>query len=224
MTIALAAQSVVRPDMMDLTSIAEPQWMPLAGAALVVLVSGTLPLSTGRIFLACAFAVGSVCSWIRQVGWPDPLAAIPVHLLLACTLILGAIRNDTFARILQRIGAVWLAVLFACAVAVSWRQPMRFDPHWMTAYLVNLFVMTIVCWQYVGNRLYVCAAAAQFTVAFAVGVNEAPTYARQLAAPRGLITVMAGLAIFAIAVLISANKGRTALTNLSIRIRSDSLR
>lgn len=200
----LLAASVVPPQMRVLSDIGSPQWWPL-------LILGTwqflMALSrrsslrwlTALLCLTAGASLGLEHTWFTSFQ-----GVIPYHVVLATTVCVGCWFDDTFARMLRPVAALWLTVSGGYAVFALPNQV----PFWLAC--LYIIVLALVA----GGLFYRFREPMWLLSALGNVLNASIAHAalswvvvhRQLG-PKAAIALAVGILSFVVAATISAVKG-----------------
>jgi len=115
---ALAALALVAPATRDLDGLVAPRPWPLVAIAAVQLGLGARRRESWR----CLLGAGCLCvAALVALGAHPDRALVVFHLVLAATLVLGAVFDDTLGRLLRH--AAVALVLLACLAVLSRGSP-----------------------------------------------------------------------------------------------------
>jgi hypothetical protein len=205
LTAAVTALAVVGPRTLDLDTLVAPQPAPLLAAAALQLGLGAWRRDSWHCLLG-AMVLAPAAVW--ALAWPSELEALRVpavfHLALAGALIVGAAFDDALGELLRILGMV--AVLLAC-LAVTFRgaEDMAGAPPWVPMIYPLVMAGALAGYGLLLRQRPWLGAAALALLAWAAGAGWRGYHTlRQTVA--GLDHMAAGLALFALAVLISLGK------------------
>jgi hypothetical protein len=205
LTAAVTALAVVGPRTLDFDTLVAPQPAPLLAAAALQLGLGVWRRDSWHCLLGAA-VLAPAAVW--ALAWPADLEALRLpatfHVALAGALIVGAAFDDALGE-LVRIGGM-VTVLLAC-LAVTFRgaEGMGEAPPWVAlTYPLVMAAALAVYGALLRQRPWLVAAGLAL-VAWSAGAGwRGYLLLRQTVA--GLDHMAAGLALFALAVLISLGK------------------
>lgn len=203
--LSVACLAVVRPAP-QLTDLARPEPLMIAGSGLLLLLAALANHSLPRLFVAACLVLIALTIDQRQRWLVDELGVVPYHLLLTVVLIIGTVPNDRFARVLQNVGAAMFC-LPAVAWAAWWPALPSTQPGDLSLAIAYPLVMAVVAMAYgrlVGNSRYFAAAGAGLALWALIIGQRLYVLGRQLLA--GFDYLLLGAASFAIAALISLLK------------------
>lgn len=201
---ALLALSIVSPATRDANTLASPEGTPLL---MVAALQAGLCLRTRSSFhclLSLWCVVMAAALDYRGTAFAAYGNVIPLHLLLAAMLLVGAVFRDPFAKFLQFLGAV--AILAAAMYSLGdYPRLLHHLPNaWLAAYPVAAAAVAVGYGYLVGNRLYHTVAGVVFVCWLAARGWRVYLYLRQFMA--GLDYIAWGLVSFLMAVFISLLK------------------
>jgi hypothetical protein len=205
LTAALLALTMIGPGTPEQTGLVAPQLIPILAVAVLQLVLGVLRRSAwhcliGGVAVSAAVALALPIE-TNGVSWRTAVAG---HLSLLALMAVGAAFHDNAGRLLRVVAGA--LALFACVIVslASLTIPGAQMPWWLYAYVPIMSVLLASYgWMLVHRPSYrfaaLCAAVWLATAAgrgYAVLRREVP----------GLDAMALGLAVFAVAVLISLAK------------------
>ncbi|MBS0207068.1 MAG: hypothetical protein JSS49_29680 [Planctomycetes bacterium] len=208
LALTLLAATRIGPGTLDITTLAAPQLWPLFVLAAVELALGLVRSDSHRVFVGLAMSLGGL-QIVLRLSTGLGLAGhtgIPLILLLASVLIVGACYRDDFAWLLRLSGAplILLATLGSLVVGLSHSDA-------VTPWLLVVFVagLSITAWVYaavVRMRLYHLASILSGGVGLAGVAFDAAVVLMHSSGWQGANSFALGLAWFLMAVLISCWK------------------
>jgi len=204
LTISLAALAFIGPQSVSLETFSPLRVTPIILMGILQLAMSLKCRDSRRAMLAACCFVGAATIELQDTSFADFIAVIPAHLLLASSLLIGALFKDDFARALQNVsaGAILLATMacmFADPRALGNPPPLVLDCYPLPAIAVALLYGYLV-----GNRAYYSTAVATacgWSVLFGWRGYQ---YLRQMVI--GLDHIALGIAFFALAILVSLTK------------------
>lgn len=201
---ALLALSIVAPTTRDTASLVSAQGTPFL---MVAALQGALCLRKHSSF-HCLLSLWCVVMAAAFDYRGTPFAAygnvIPLHLLLAAMLLVGAVFRDPFAKFLQFVGAVAIFYLATSSLGDYPKLLHHMPAAWLAAYPVAAAAVAVAYGYLVGNQFYHTVAGIAFACWLATRGWLAYLYLRQLMA--GLDYITWGLVSFLVAVFISLLK------------------
>jgi hypothetical protein len=198
LTAALVAFSVVGTTSLSVTELVAPRPWPLLAAAALQLAVGVTHWVSWRCVLGSLMAVAALTP-LTDALTPSVQGAVAVHLAIVAMLVLAALFDDWFARLLRFTGttlivllaiatmlgvldvnippwAVWVYPLGAAIVLVGYGLLLRFRFAFAAAGLVMALWLTTTFWQgYIALRQRVAGldflAASLLLLALAVFIS-----------------------------------------------------
>ncbi len=204
LTATLAVTLVCGPRTFDVSSLVPLQGVALLSIAAVQLAVGFRRRSSVRCFAAVCCGVAGLCLELYETPFMAYRGLIPVHLLLAATLLIGATLGGRFVKRLQLGTAAAIVLLGAVAVFV--------DPMWLgdpPKLLLSVYPMLSIAsaaaYGYlVHNRWHYAAAATNLgTWTSIAGWQTYLVWRRTVA---GLDQIVCGVLFFLLAAAISLLK------------------
>ncbi len=122
LTAALVALAVVDRYTLETNDLGTPRAVPLFVAGMLQLVLGRVRRSTWHFLLGGALTGCSVLALPLGPGAALLRGVIAYHLVLTGVLILGAVFDDTLARLLRLAGAVLILHASVMAMVASWQD------------------------------------------------------------------------------------------------------
>lgn len=204
LTVALAALAVCGPRTFGAATTAEPVGLPILLAAALQLAIAVKKRDARPCLLAACCLVAGLWVDLRETAFTACGGLLPLHMLLAAVLLIGAVFRGRLAVLLQRTGAV---LMLAGGLAFA-----TCDPRWLgnpppglvAVYPLLAIVAALAYGQLVGNRWYFAAALAILGGWLAAAGWHAYRQLRQTMA--GLGQIAWGAFFFLLAVLISLTK------------------
>jgi hypothetical protein len=154
-----AALAVVGCGTVDLKSLVAPYGLPLLAVAGLQASAALRRSSAPRCLLAACCLVAAATLDLQGTWFTAHRGLIPMHLLLASVLLIGAAFRGWFAELLQHLGAALL--LAAGVVSVVGDPGMLGDPPaaLLMAYPALAIAVAVGYGWLVGNRWYFASAA-----------------------------------------------------------------
>lgn len=211
-TVILLVGTVLGRDTYSLASLQAPAGGPLAAVALMLLAQALWnPKSSGAWFAVAATLIGSAAADLRGTSFTAFHGAIPLHLVLACTLFLGTLFDDAFAVFLRRLGGWGLCA--AGALALFGRAPLAAEVPDLGV-VCYLALLSLVAWGLVsirrdGPNLLVAVAVTACLLGEIGMVIVA--FLRTVRNPAGFLLTIGGVASFLVAATITSTKARRRL-------------
>ncbi len=204
LTAALVALAVVGSDTLDRHELLSPQPLPLLAAAALQLELGLRRRRSWRCLLAAGLAVAAAWMLPEEADAVSLRETIAPHLVLFGLLIVGAVFDDTLARLL-RVGGVAL-VLLVCLTVIFGRFDYPDDiPRWAIASYPLVLAAFLGGYGWVlGQRFAHAAAVVVLACWLGVAGGRGYLWLRQVVA--GLDHIILSLVLFALALLISLGK------------------
>jgi hypothetical protein len=204
LTAALIAMAVVGPQTGSLLHLAPARAWPLGLAAALQLAAAIRLPSALHSVAAAGLLIATACVYDPNTFFVPFHGAIPLHLLLAAVLLVGAIFGDLVARWLQGCGAFLIVAACAASLAID-RQRLGNPPEmWLTFYPAAMVLVAVGYGLLVRNRWY--HAAALLTVAAWLAANSPRGYRALREQVAGLDQIAWGAASLAVALAISLAK------------------
>jgi len=206
LTATLVLLAFVGRDTYGLETLSRTQPVPLLVAAALQAVLAYRQRTSGRCFTtACVLIAAATAAWRGTwfTAWDGFLTR---HLLLAAMLLAGAGFRDRFARVLEHLAAIGILVYGVTAALGFWWCVGRVPDAMMTAYPALAIVAAVVCGWLLRNRYYY-AVAAITGACWALGASGRAYLGLQRTL-RGLPYLVAALAVFVFALLVSLFKAR----------------
>ncbi len=204
LTAALIALAVVGPDTLDRHELVSPRPTPLLAAAVLQLELGLRRRQSWRWLLAGGLGGIAALAVPKETAPVALLDPVLFHLALFVLLVVGAAFDDTLARWLRLAGSV-LVLLAGLAVIFDGVDRPASLPSWVMAlYPLVLAVLLAGYGRLLGQRFSVAAAALIVVCWLSVAGGRGYGWLRQIV--MGLDQIAWGLALFALAVLVSLGK------------------
>jgi hypothetical protein len=202
MTAALTVLAFVGPDTLRAGPLSQPAVVPLLAAACLLLAVGLRRRASPRVLVGAAGIAFTAALLVPGGAGLTPLRAVlAFHLTLAAALLVGAMYDDDFARVLREVtpiilGMVGFGVLAAppedAPAWVAWAYPLA-----MAATVIGYGLLVRVQAALVlGGLLLTVWLLAALCLVYAVLRRVAP----------GLDYLAGSLVLFAVAVLVSLGK------------------
>ncbi len=204
LTASLAMLAILRPDSVPGSPLAAPHWLPLAAVALLQACIALSRPSTARYLLATCCLVAAMSVAFGGTVFTAHGGLIPLHLLGAAVLILGATFDDALARVLRYSGAVLIVVAGIGALTIGSR--LLDNPHGglLVVYCAATIAVAAGYWYVSSNRWYLAAASVNLIGWAAVSGWHLHGWLRPKLV--GANHIAAGLLCFLLALLISLIK------------------
>ena len=192
----------------DLATLAHPQLWPLVALAAIELMLGLVRVDSHRVFVGLMSAIAALHFGLKLSGNMALLAeaALPLLLMLATVLFVGAIYRDDFAWLLRISGAP-LIVIATLAGAVAGHRLADLLPSWCVPSFV--FTMTVIAFAYavvVRMKLYQLSGLLSASMgSLGIAIEMTVTVIRD-SGWKGAASFAFGLGWFVLAVLISSWK------------------
>lgn len=168
LALCTGALAVLRPTA-AWDDLAQPDALPVAASAVLVLLPAFRRRSLARCFTASCLLLTSLMIANRDTWISEGYGVVPWHLLLAMILITGSFPNDRFAKAIQELGALMLA-----SAALAWAQwnatgdkaaaELSIGSLLFWAYPLATAFLATVYGRYTNNRRYFAAAAVELIV------------------------------------------------------------
>jgi len=204
LAVALAAFSVCGPQTVDHETLVGPRGAPLLAVAALQLWIGVRSRSAGRCLLAACCLVGAMTLDLRETAFTRYQGVIPVHLVLAAVLVVGAVFRGRVARFLQYLGAALILTAGVVALIGDPRLLGNPPPMMLSVYPTLAVVVAIVYGYFVANRWYYAAAFGCLSCWLALVGWHGYRLLRQSIV--GLDHIACGVLFFLLAMLISLTK------------------
>lgn len=220
LALTLLIATRVGPQTIDLATLAPPQLWPLVALAAIELMLGLMRVDSHRVFVGLTSAIAALLLGQKLSGSMALLAeaTLPLLLLLAAVLLVGAIYRDDFAWLLRISGAP-LIVMATLAGAVAGHRLAETLPSWCVPSFV--FTMTVIAFAYavvVRMKLYQLSGLLSGCLgSLGIAIETIVTLIRD-SGWKGATSFAFGLVWFVLAVLISSWKAGW-LQNSGARLR-----
>jgi hypothetical protein len=202
--LVVTALSVCGPNTFNPATTWGPYGWPVLAVGIVLLIWGIRKRDALRCLLGAWCVVFMLWVDLREMSFAAYHGAIPLHLLLACALAVGAAFRDSIGKAIQRLGAVALLLMVLIA-ALSPPSEIGNPPRTLlTAYPLVAAGAAVVYGFAVGNSWYYAAAIGGFCGWCAVPGWNLFCQARRTIA--GLNYIALGAASFLVALLVSFRK------------------
>ena len=199
LTASLMLFAVVGPTTSGPASSIEPWGAPLLLAAALQLALGFKTWDSRRCLAGCALMLAGWTLDLQGTWFTAYRGAIPLHLLLASVLALGATFRDPFGRFLQQLGGLLLLVYCLGAMALGSRvAELRALPY---LYPLLALSLALALGFWLKNRLYLAIAATCGSVWLAFSLTRGFGQLRTIVV--GLDQIAWGLVFFLFAAAIS---------------------
>jgi hypothetical protein len=202
-TVVLLALAVVAPETRGLGELVAPQPTPLLAAAAVQLGLGVWRRVSWRCLLG-SLAAGAGLAVLSDMSTAPLRGPLAFHLALLAVLLVGALFDDPFARLLRGLGAFLVlgACLRALLVPSNWLAPL--PPEALTVYPLIMAALLTGYGLWLRHRPALAIAALALVAWLAAAAWQGYSVLRQLLV--GLDYLAVSLALFAVALLISLGK------------------
>lgn len=202
--LAAAAFSICGADTFNPNTISGPHAPPILIVGIVLLGIGLRKRRAERCLFGAWCVVLALWIAFRGTSFTAYSGAIPVHLLLACALVVGALFRDAVGRAIQTLGAVAL-LAFALIAALCPARLIDNPPQAIaTYYPLSVAAFAVVYGFAVKNSWYYATAIGSlFGWSVVPGWNSFVQLRRALA---GLSYIAWGAASFFVALLVSLLK------------------
>jgi hypothetical protein len=158
-SLAAAAFAVCRFDTFNPATLATPEGSPLVAVAILYLAAGVRNRNAASCLLGAWCLVFAPWIDFHETFFAAYRGAIPVHLLLAIILVVGAIFRDALGKRIQELGALSLFLL-AFAAAKCDPSSLGDPPHAiLVLYPLLAAAVAVVYGLVVKNRWYFFSAA-----------------------------------------------------------------
>lgn len=207
MLVCIALFSIVDRQTTSLDTLASPRWLPLAIVAVCEFSLGLWRRTSWRQMLGMLFGIATLISadWIPRVPQQTQIHHWPLAMIIV--LLLGAVYNDAWARLMRRLA--WPCIPLVGMLA-AW-DGANFEaevPKWSQAvYLICFTALAAAYWYRTpGVRQFVAALAMLLVL---LGVNARWLYLglQESELAPGLPWLAWGSASLAFALLVSVAKG-----------------
>jgi hypothetical protein len=202
--VSLAAFAVVGLGTFGPRTVMRPYGLPLLAVAALQAWPALRRRSAGRSMLAACCVVAAATLDLRGTWFTAYHGFIPIHLLLAYVLVVGAVFRGWMATLLQHLGAGLILAAGVAAMAIDPKMLGDPPPILLSFYPILAVAVAIGYGRLVGNRWYY-ASAAGILIGWPVLVGWRG-YQRLRRTMPGLAYVVWGLFFFLIAMLISLTK------------------
>jgi len=186
----------------------DPAAWPLAAVAGVQLWMAFRRRNVVRVVVALGFGLGAAGLVLRQTPLLAYRGVVPFHILLGAVLLLGALVQDRFGRLLQYVGAVLIggagAAAVFCGPTVLGPKPPEWLQSLLGVYPALAMALAAAYGYLVGNRWYYLAAAG-VVAAWLTKVGWL-SYRALRQTVVGLDYLFWGMVFFLVALLISLSK------------------
>jgi len=204
LTAALAALLVCGPETVDLRTLAQPQALPLMLiAALQLLIAWRYRSALCCLVAACCL-VGGLSLEFRGTMFTAYRGLVPLHLLLAAVLLIGAAFRSRFAALLQLLGAAVILAAVVAAVVVDPRLLGNPPAAWLRVYPAAMIALAVAYGYLTANRWYLAPALGGS--ACWAGVAGWQAYGTLRETMAGLDQIAWGIVCLLVAMLISLTK------------------
>ena len=194
----------VTPSSLRIGDVREPQIWALKAIGLLEFFISLVRLDSRRCFAGVGVCIAAL-AFSPEIPKPSPLQwAVPYHLLLLATLVIGVSFTDLFAKFLRKAGAVLLPVsgLAALAADLPESEPTAIP----FLYMAGMTLAAFGHWWFTGERWYLYGAGASLGGLFVTGSLALWEFLLLTLGPNALYPLAGGLGCFLLAVIISALK------------------
>lgn len=196
---------VVKPSSLRFGDWQEPQLWAMQAVGLLAFLMGLVRADSKRCFFGVA-----ICIAAFAISPDVPLArwmqlAIPYHLLLIATLVIGMSFSDRFAKFLRKIGAVLLPL--SCLFLLGLHLPVMFREVIQFGYMSLIALTAWGYWWFSADRWYLYGSSVSLGAIFLSGGTQVWEVLLHHLGPKALYPLAAGVGCFLLAVFISALKG-----------------
>ena len=204
LSVSVAALSVVGLGTVDLETLVSPHGLPLLVVAGLQAWAALRRSSAARCLLAACCVVAAASLDLEGTWFTAYRGVIPIHLLLASVLVIGAAYRGGLATLLQYLGAGLILAAGVASTAVDPRLLGDPPPIALTLYPAAAVAVAIAYGWLVGNRWYFASAAGILTGWLALAGWQGYRHLRRTLP--GLHYIAWGLFFFLVAMLISLTK------------------
>jgi hypothetical protein len=200
----IAALTVVHAGSAGPATLAAPRGLPILAAGALALCIGVYRRSPPWCLLAACGIVAGATLQLRGTAFVAYRGLLPIHLLLAATMLIAAVSPGRFARLLQHVCGALLLLAGAAAVfgEPEWLED---PPAWLFgSYPLFAIVLAATYGYFVRNWSFLAAALGTAACWLAVQGGHAYVGLRQHIA--GLDKIALGAAFFLVAMSISLIK------------------
>lgn len=204
LTVTLTAFAFVAPDTMKLSELGTPAPLPIFLAAGLQLTLGLWRHASGRCLIGAAGLVAALVVGI--LDRPLALYAVPIifHSVLAITLTIGAVFDDSLSRLL-RFGGVSLALAASQATLLGWDEHLSGLPAWLVQAYPGLMAGVLVAYGLLLGQAPSLASGAAAAASWTASLAWHGYWSlRELVA--GLDYLALSFALFVVAVVVSLAK------------------
>lgn len=198
----IAGFAIIGPATLNPSTFTPWTFLPVAAAGGVFLVISILRRDSRPAVLAAACFILTLSNEVPR--FHEHLLFAPFYLSLVAALVIGAVFQDPFSRMVRNVGAGFLVVM---ALLLASGDPAFIGELPRNVTLSGPLLLAIVAFAYrriVRNKLYKIAAISSITIW--VVVNGADVYDRLRELIPGLDLLAAGLLFFVVAAVISLFK------------------
>jgi hypothetical protein len=181
------------------------QWWPLATVGLVQIALAMLRTSSFRCLAGGSALVAASAIAFRGTSYLALGGAVPLHLLVACIMLIGFVYRDPLARYLAGVGAILVAVAALTACLPQFTADV---PSWARlGYVGLLAVASFGYWYVIQHRWWLWAALINTGTSMAAVCRVSYGIVQNEVGPAAMAPLAGGVVCFVIAVAISAGKG-----------------
>ncbi len=201
----LMLAAFLTPDSQRLGDWQEPQLWALRTIGLLEFFISMVRMDSRRCFFGVSICVLAL-ALSPDLPWAGPLKwAIPYHLLLIATIVIGLSFTDRFAKILRKTGAILLPV--SCLLALGAELSAAVPGEFPFLYMIGITLTAAGHWWFTGERWYLYGSGASLGGLFVAGGFSAWETLLGMIGPEALYPLAGGFGCFLLAVGISALKG-----------------
>lgn len=202
--LALIAISFCGPDTFNPSTSVDPLGLPIFAAGGLFLIVGVLRRNAIDCLLGAWCAVAAVWLDFHDTVLGAYHGAIPMHLLLASILVVGAVFRDARGRWVQNLGAATILLFALTAANFAYRRPAELPNAVLAIYPPSAAVVAVVYGFLVKNRWYYTGAIGSlFGWSAGTGVS---VYRYVRNAVVGLNYIVLGAVFFLVAIAVSLSK------------------
>jgi len=203
-SLTLIALSFCGPNTFNPKTSAGPYGLPILAAGGLFLIMGAMRRHAVGCLLGACCAVSAVWIDFHETSFGEYHGAIPVHLLLASILIVGAVFRDAWGKWIQNLGAAAILLLtLTAANCPAWRCGDLPDGL-LTFYPPFVAVGAVAYGLLVKNRWYYASALGS-VCGWSAGTGWS-AYRQARNAVVGLNYIVLGAVFFLVAIVVSLSK------------------
>lgn len=195
----------VQPNTLKLGEWQEPQLWAMQAVGLLAFFIGLIRMDSKRCYFGVTICIAAlaISPDLQSAGWMR--WAVPYHLLLIATLVIGLTFSDRFARFLRKVGAVLLPL--SCLFLLGVHLPVMFPEAFRVAYMGLITLAALGHWWFFTDRWYLYGSSVSAGSLLLSGGTQLWAFLLYQLGPKALYPLAAGLGCFLLAVAISALKG-----------------